>query len=183
MTPLINLLPWRALQRRDRFRLRSGLTMLVVLMLVGGFCGAGASLHQKMMALRPQGDELESQHHRLQEILQHQQGLLLGNQQQQQEPSTEQGRQRRVSRWGDILTSLASQLPEDSWLHSLNWQAGVGTLEGYTSDVGDLATIEGLLAQLPGRFHVKAGAVSYQAAQGLSNTCILEENGGELVLP
>lgn len=183
MTPLINLLPWHALQRQQRFRWRCGVAIFVVLILVGGFWGAWTLLSQKIMVLHHQGDELESQHQKLQETLRYQQGQLLGHEREQQGPITEQERRYRVSRWGDILTRLASQLPESSWLHSVNWQAGVVTLEGYTTDVGELATLEELLTQLPDRFHVQAGAVSYQPAQGLSYTFILEENGGELVLP
>lgn len=183
MTPLLNLLPWRALQRQRRLRFRIGITGLVTLLLVSGFWGGARVLSERVIALQRQGAELESQHHRLQETMGYQQEPQQGSELLSQRRIAEKERLHRVSRWGSILTTLASTLPESSWLRTINWQADAMTLEGYTAEMDDLEKIDVLLTQLSGRFHVKAGPVSYQAAQGLNYTFILEENGDALVLP
>ena len=172
MTLLINLLPWRALGRQRRLRFRLGVTLFVTLLLVCSFWIAWTVLSQKVTTLKTQGNELKEQHHRFQAILDQQRG----EQPHERRAGTESPS--RVSRWEDILVALASRLPESSWLRTLTWQAGVMTIEGYTADAGDLEKIDTLLAQLPGRFHVKAGPVNHQADRVLSYTFRLEDNGG-----
>jgi len=179
MTLAVNLLPWRHSTRRRRQRCRISVIVSVITLLISGFSGGGLLLQQQIAVLQKQGSELENQHRQLQGILYQQQEEP--QQGEQQYRGREQ--QRRVSRWEDILTKLASKLPENSWLRTLCWQSNMLTLEGYTSEIEDLEKIETLLKQLPGVFHIKAGPVSYQGEQGLAYTFIMEETGGVLVSP
>lgn len=181
MIPSVNLLPWRHIGRQRRQRYRIGIMASVVALLISVFWGGGALLNQQMVGLQKQGNELENQHNKLQDILYQQQGGLLQRESQYREPEREKERQQRISRWGDILTILADKFPENSWLQSIDWQSRILTLSGYTSDIEDLEAIETVLKQLPGTFHVRAGPVSYQAAQGLMYTFILEDTGGAFV--
>lgn len=183
MTGLINLLPWRLSGRRRRLRFRVGAVVSVILLLISFFWGRGTLLSQNMVLLQKQGGELESQHHRLQEILLYHQGEQQRGVRQHQVGGSEKERQYQVSRWGDILFAIASKLPENSWLRSVSWQSNILTLEGSTPEVGDLERIETALKQLPDAFNVKAGPVSSQADQGLTYSFILAETGGQVVLP
>lgn len=183
MVTSVNLLPWRLSGRRQRLRLRVGVMVSVLILLVSLFWGGGRLLSQKMAVLQKQGNELESQHRALQLILQHQQPLQPRGDALYQSDGGEIAQQYRVSRWGKILYEVASKLPENSWLRSLSWQSGVLTLEGFTPEIEELEGIETGLKQLPGAFHVKAGTVSYQANQGLAYRFILVETGGEIVSP
>jgi len=177
----VNLLPWRHAGRQRRQRYRIGIMVFVVGLLISGFWGGGALLNQQVVVLQKQGNELKNRHNKLQDLLYQQQRGLPQRESQDREPEREKERQRRISRWGDILTILASKLPENSWLQSIGWQSGILTLSGYTSEIEDLEAIETVLKQLPGAFHVRAGPVSYQAAQGLVYSFILEETGGTFV--
>jgi len=181
MTLTVNLLPWRRSDRQRRQRCRIGIMVSVITLLVSSFWGGWELRRQSLMALQKQGSELEHQHHKLQEKLQQQ--MQPQGEQQYRRPGMEKERQHRVSRWGYILTKLTSKLPENSWLRSISWQSDILTLEGYTSEIGDLEKIEVVLKQLPGAFHMKAGPVSYQAAQELTYTFFLEEMGGSFVSP
>lgn len=181
MIPSVNLLPWRYTGRQRRQRYRIGIMVSVVALLISGFWGGGALLNQQVVVLQKQGNELENQHNKLQDILHQQQKRLPQRESQYREPEREKERQQSISRWGYILTALANDLPESSCLQSIGWQSGILTLSGYTSEIEDLETIETLLKQLPGAFHVRAGPVSYQVAQGLVYRFILEETGGAFV--
>lgn len=182
MTLTVNLLPWRRSDRQRRQCCRIGIMVSVIALLVSSFWGGWVLRHQSLMTLQEQGSELEHQHHKLQEKFQ-QQKIQPQGEQQYRSPEVEKERQHRVSRWGYILTKLASKFPENSWLQSIGWQSNILTLEGYTSEIGDLEKIEVVLKQLPGAFHIKAGPVSYQAAQELTYTFFLEEMGGAFVSP
>lgn len=170
----VNLLPWRHSVSRRRIRCRISVIVFVIALLVSGFWGGWSLLHQQVLILQKQGSELENQHRKLQAVLYQQQGESLQDGRQ----SRGQEQQDRVSRWEDILTKLASKLPENSWLRTIGWQTSKLTLEGYTSEIDDLEKIEILLKQLPGVFHIKAGPVSDQGEQGLAYTFIMEETGG-----
>ncbi|MBS0848269.1 PilN domain-containing protein [Citrobacter sp. JGM124] len=183
MTPLINLLPWRALQRQRRLYFRIGTTIFVTLLLGCSFWTTWAWFSQEVIALQGQGDVLKEQLRKLQETLPHQQGWQLGDDQRSPGGIVDRERQHHVSRWGDILAALASQLPESSWLSTVTWQESIMTLEGYTVDMADLERINLSLKQLPGHFHVRAGPVSHHASFGLSYSFTLADHGGALGLP
>lgn len=174
MIPLINLLPWRALQRRRRLRWRLSIMLSVIVLFLIGFGWGWRQLSQEIIVLQNQCDALKSQQNRLQNQQREQQQ----DAPQAQGQVTEKNRRYQVSRWGEVLTSLARKMPEYSWLRSINWQGGMLTIEGHALEMGDLDKIEVLLRQLPGPFRVTAGPVSYQVATGLTYTFILEENGG-----
>lgn len=175
----VNLLPWRPSVRQRRKHCRISAIVSVITFLISGFSGGGLLLQQQIAVLQKQRSMLENQHRKLQAVLYQQQG----EPQQGEQQYREQEQQHRVSRWEDILTKLASKLPENSWLRTVGWQSSILTLEGYTSEIEDLEKIEMLLKQLPGVFHIKAGPVSYQGEQGLAYTFIMEETGGVLVSP
>lgn len=179
MTPSVNLLPWRHSMRRRRQRRRISVIVSVIALMISSLGGGWSLLHQQVVVLQTQGSELENQHRKLQTVLYQQQGER--PQDEQQSRGREQ--QHRVSRWENILTRLASNLPENSWLRTIGWQSSTLTLEGYTSEIDDLEKIEILLKQLPGAFHIKAGPVSYQGEQGLAYTFMMEEAGGALASP
>lgn len=179
MTLSVNLLPWRHLVRQRRQRCRISIIVSVVALLISVFWGGWSLLHQQMEVLQKQGSELENQHSKLQEVFYQQQGKPL----QDGRPYRGREQQHRVLRWEEILTKLASKLPENSWLRTVGWQSSMLTLEGYTSEIDDLEKIEILLKQLPGVFNIKAGPVSYQGEQGLAYTFIMEETGGALASP
>jgi Tfp pilus assembly protein PilN len=177
----VNLLPWRHTGRQRRQRYRIGIMVSVVALLISGFWGRGSLLNQQVVVLQKQGNALENQHNKLQDILHQQQRDLPQRESQYREPEREKERQHRILRWGDILTTLSNKFPESSGLISINWQPGILTLAGYTAEIEELETIEAMLKQLPGAFHVRAGPVSYQADQGLVYSFILEEMGGAFV--
>lgn len=178
MTLLVNLLPWRHSQRQRRWRFRIGIIGSVIALLMSGFCGGWFLLDRQLVILQQHGRYLENQQRKLQDILQ-QQGAVLKDKRQYR--GGEQ--QNQVSRWENVLATIASKLPENSWLRTIGWQSDTLKLEGYTSEIDDLEKIETLFKQFLVGFQVKAGPVSYQGAQGLAYTFTLEEMGGSLVLP
>lgn len=170
----VNLLPWRYSVRQRRRRYRLCIMVSLMALLISGYVGAWIILHQQMSGLQKQESELEEQQRMLQDVL---------YQQQDQQQYRGSQPQHHVFRWQQLLTKLANELPENSWLTTLNWQPNRLILEGYTSELDDLEAMETLLKQLPGALRIQAGPVSYLAEQGLAYTFIMEGMGGVVVSP
>lgn len=177
MNKFLNLLPWRHTARQRRKRLRLSVIVSASVFLVAGEWGNWWKRDNQLILLQKQGEELGYQYKKIKKIFQDKQGDL------QQNPAWNTALEGnvRTPQWEMVLVTLAEELPENSWLRSVSWQSGVMVLEGYTTEIGDLEKIEMLLKQIPGASHVRAGPVSYQAAQGLFYTFRLEEVGGQVV--
>lgn len=179
MTPLINLLPWRALRRRYRLKLWAGIVLFGMLLVAALALLWARPLAMKTRLQQAQAITLEAQQPILKALLLRKQTELKDNQQRLAVLTAEVARKTSISRWESVLNELAFQLPENSWLQSVSWQNESASVSGVAGDARELGKLEVALGALPGAFKVKPGELRDEKHKGLVFTFTLIPKGGE----
>lgn len=159
MTHVVNLLPWRDLRRRQR--LRYALLFAIGIVLLGG----GSLLVNR--TARMQHDFLATLHatadaQLLASLKQREQAMREAWQQHQRQRQQYQ-RRSAIAAWQPRLQALAADLPAQAWLTRLDYQEAFLTLNGLALNLQALASVENVLASVPGFAPAKAGGTQRDA--------------------
>ncbi|WP_413499546.1 PilN domain-containing protein [Buttiauxella gaviniae] len=163
---LINLLPWRQIQRQQRVRrwslLFSLVLVLVPLLVMGGWQFAIWEIHQQ----QARKDYLTSMQSALQHLYQQRLVLQKQNQEILRLQRIREAQQKAIRIWEKRLIRIASIMPDGAWLSSLTMQKGQLIVKGRTNLLDDLQGLEKELAHLEGISTVRTGAVQHEAQGG-----------------
>ena len=161
MNPPINFLPWRQ-QRRAAFLRFWLLAFVSPLLLAAGM----------MLMLRLATDTEAQIEAVLLQAEQQRASLLkaskprLLERQQLREQHLQRQRQRQVTRdWQPALEALATFLPEQAWLTTMNWQQETLQVKGLTTSISALNALETALRQ-DTSFQLNQRGTTQQDAQG-----------------
>jgi pilus assembly protein HofN len=136
------------------------------------------ALEVKLRQQQALANALEQQQLALKALLVRQQSRLKENQRRREVLRAEAVLSATISRWEHVLNTLATRLPENSWLESVSWQNEIATVAGVAGDVRELGQIEKMLGALPGAFRVAPGELRDEQGNGLFFTFTLMPGGG-----
>lgn len=163
MTPLINLLPWRQRQRKQRMLRWSAVSVLVLilipLLVTSGKALSAWEVRQLQAQNSYQKDTYSAFQHLYQQRLrlQEQNNKLLNLQQ------VRESQKLAIQVWEKRLIQLASFLPAGTWLSSLSLHKESFVVKGHATDLEVMQALEKKLAQLEGISSVRVGEVQHDA--------------------
>ncbi|MFB0711859.1 PilN domain-containing protein [Buttiauxella noackiae] len=163
---LINLLPWRQIQRQQRMRHWSFLFCLVLVLVPLLVMTVRQFSAWEIRQQQARNDYLTS----MQSALEHLYQRRLVQQKQNKEmlrlQQTREAQQKAIQIWEKRLIRIASFMPGGAWLSSLTLQKGQFIVKGHSGLLEDLQVLEKELTHLEGVSAVRTGAVQYEAQGG-----------------
>ncbi|MDF7679776.1 PilN domain-containing protein [Enterobacteriaceae bacterium ESL0689] len=162
MIQMINFLPWREMQRRQKRRIGVGYITGLLLTL--------ATLFQVNLVMRHLDETLagvrKTQEEQLYSQLRQREIALREQQQQSQQRRLQQQRSALTAAWHPRLRMIATLIPEQAWLTRLAYRQGTLIMTGKTLNLQELAQLEHGLNKVTGFQPAQAGEI-HRNPQGI----------------